>query len=142
MTIKELKKILEFNPESRMHWILPDKSFVPDHYHITEVGRVRKDFVDCGGTVRSATSCVLQVWVADDADHRLKTDKLSKIMAAAEEILESEDLPVEVEYEDGVVSQYPVAGVEITPSGPLFYLGSKHTCCLAPDKCGVGKGCC
>jgi len=97
MTIKELKKILESNPDSRMHWILPDKSFVPDHYHITEVGRVRKDFVDCGGTVRSAASCVLQVWVADDADHRLKTDKLSKIMASAEGILESEDLPVEVE---------------------------------------------
>ncbi|MEI7863404.1 MAG: DUF6428 family protein, partial [Planctomycetota bacterium] len=38
--------------------MLPDKSFVPAHFHITEVGRVQKDFIDCGGTVRSATTCL------------------------------------------------------------------------------------
>jgi hypothetical protein len=32
---------------------------VPTHYHITEVGKVQKDFIDCGGTVRSSTACVL-----------------------------------------------------------------------------------
>jgi hypothetical protein len=52
-------------------------------------------------------------------------------------------LPVEVEYEDTVVSQYPLAAAEPTPSGLLFHLGDKHTACLAPDKCGVGgTGCC
>ena len=43
MTTKEFKKILEENPDSHMHWMLPDKSFVPKHYHMTEVGNVRKD---------------------------------------------------------------------------------------------------
>ena len=52
-------------------------------------------------------------------------------------------LPVEVEYEEGTISQYPVAGVEVTPAGLLFYLRTKHTACLAPEKCGVdGGGCC
>lgn len=126
-----------------MHWMLPHGAFVPDHYHITEVGRVQKDFIDCGGTIRSRSSCLLQIWVADDKDHRLRTTKLATIMDIAGPLLQSEDLPVEVEHEDGTISQYPVAGVEVTPSGLLFHLGSKHTACLAPEKCGVdGGGCC
>ncbi len=143
MTVHEFRHALESHPGARMHWMLPDKSFVPAHYHITEVGKVRKDFIDCGGTVRSTTACVLQVWVANDVDHRLETTKLAAIMGVAAPLLESADLPVEVEYEAGVISQYPIGGVEVTPSGLLFYLGTKHTACLAPEKCKVGDtGCC
>ena len=52
MTVKEFRQAIDSNPDAKMHWMLPDKSFVPAHYHITEVGKVQKDFVDCGGTVR------------------------------------------------------------------------------------------
>lgn len=143
MTVKDFQSVLQANPGAPMHWMLPDKSFVPAHYHITEVGRLQKDFIDCGGTVRSLTSCLLQIWVANDTDHRLETTKLAAIMKVAAPLLKSDDLPVEVEYEEGVLSQYPVAGAEITPAGILFSLGTKHTACLAPDKCGVdGTGCC
>ncbi len=143
MTVKEFCAALAKHPGVKMHWMLPDQSFVPAHYHITEVGKVQKDFIDCGGTVRSATSCLLQVWVANDTDHRLETNTLASIMAVAEPLLGTDELPLEVEYEDGVISQYPVAGMEVTPSGLLFSLGTKHTACLAPEKCGVdGTGCC
>ena len=143
MNVKEFRAVLEANPGAKMHFMLPDSSFVPAHYHITEVGRVRKDFIDCGGTVRSLSSCLLQIWVATDVDHRLETTKLAKIMEIARPLLESDDLPVEVEYEDSAVAQYPLAGAEVTPSGILFTLGTKHTACLAPEKCGVGgEGCC
>jgi hypothetical protein len=143
MTVKEFCRAIDGHPGMKMHWMLPDNSFVPSHYHITEVGRVRKDFIDCGGTVRSTAACVLQVWVANDVDHRLETEKLASIMRVAGSLLESEDLPVEVEYEDAVISQYPIGGMEVTPSGLLFYLGTKHTACLAPEKCKVdGTNCC
>jgi hypothetical protein len=143
MTVSEFLAVLVANPGVKLHFMLPDQSFVPAHYHITEIGRVQKDFIDCGGTVRSLTSCMLQIWVATDIDHRLETTKLAKIMEIARPLLQSDDLPVEVEYEDAVVAQYPLAGAEVTPSGILFYLGSKHTACLAPEKCGVGgEGCC
>jgi hypothetical protein len=143
MTVKEFCRALESNPDVKMHWMLPNKSFVPAHYHITEVGKVQKDFIDCGGTVRSSTACVLQVWVANDEDHRLETTKLAGIMRVAGPLLQTDDLPMEVEYEQGVISQYPIGGMEVTPSGLLFYLGTKHTACLAPEKCGVdGTGCC
>lgn len=122
--------------------MLPDGRFVPGHFHVTEVGRVQKDFIDCGGTRRSTTSCVLQVWVADDTDHRLAAGKLAGIMEVAAPLLGSEELPVEVEYESGVVSQYPIGRAEATPSGLLFELRTKHTACLAPQKCGIDSGCC
>jgi len=143
MTVQEFCRALDSNPGATMHWMLPDNSFVPSHYHITEVGRVQKDFVDCGGTVRSTRACLLQIWVANDVDHRLETTKLASIMRIAGSLLQSDDLPMEVEYEQGVISQYPIGGLEVTPSGLLFYLGTKHTACLAPEKCGVdGTGCC
>ena len=143
MNVNDLHNLLAAHPGERMHFMLPDKSFVPAHFHITEIGRVRKDFIDCGGTVRSATTCLLQVWVAHDVDHRLETTKLAKIMEIAQPLLGSDQLPVEIEYEGEAISQYPLGGAESTPAGLLFYLGSKHTACLAPEKCGVGgTGCC
>jgi len=143
MNVTEFYNLLAAHPGEKMHFMLPDKSFVPAHFHITEVGRVQKDFIDCGGTVRSATTCLVQVWVAHDVDHRLETTKLAKIMEIAQPLLGSDQLPVEIEYEGEAISQYPLGGAESTPAGLLFYLGSKHTACLAPEKCGVGgTGCC
>lgn len=69
MTVRDLNVFLAAHPNMKMHWMLPDKSFVP--------------------------------------------------------------------------AQYPIGGMAVTPSGLLFYLGTKHTACLAPEKCKVGDaGCC
>jgi len=137
MTVGELLAILTRSPDAGLHMMLPSGEFVPAHFHVTEVGRVQKDFIDCGGTTRSASSCLLQVWVAADADHRLTTSKLAGILKLAAPLLKSDGLPVEVEYEREAVSQFPVAGAEETPAGVLLHLGNKHTDCLAPDRCGV-----
>jgi hypothetical protein len=52
MTLDTLLKVLSENPAAAIHMMLPDQSFVPAHFHVTEVGRVQKDFIDCGGTPR------------------------------------------------------------------------------------------
>lgn len=151
MTFESLLNVLLENPSAAIHIMLPDSAFVPAHFHITEVGRVRKDFIDCGGTVRSSVACVMQVWVATDIQHRLDTSRLTQILKIAAPLMESLDLPVEIEYEGAAISQYPVIAAEVTPSGILFHLGTKHTACLAPDRCGFspaetsccsGTGCC
>jgi hypothetical protein len=139
MTLDHFVAVLSENPAASLHLMLPDGSFVPAHFHVTEVGRVQKDFIDCGGTTRSTTACVLQVWVAQDSDHRLDTTKLAKIVRLAAPLLKATDLPVEVEYENGVVSQFPLTAAEVTPSGVLLHLGTKHTACLAMDRCGIGS---
>ncbi|HEY1186690.1 MAG TPA: DUF6428 family protein [Gemmata sp.] len=140
MNVAEFRAALLASPEAPLHLMLPDGDFVPAHFHVTEVGRVQKDFIDCGGTTRSAITCLLQVWVATDTAHRLTGAKLASILKIAAPLLGSDELAVEVEYERDAVSQFPVAAAEITPMGVLFHLGRKHTDCLAPDKCGVA-GC-
>ncbi len=142
-TVARLLDALTASGGAALHLMLPDGDFVPAHFHVTEVGRVRKDFIDCGGTVRSTESCLLQVWLdAGDTAHRLDSTKLAGILRLAGPLLGTIDLPVEVEYEDGRLSQYPLAAVESTPAGLLFHLGTKHTACLAPDRCGVGSSAC
>lgn len=138
MNLDTFTAVLTENPQAPLHLMLPDGSFVPAHFHVTEIGRVQKDFIDCGGTGRSTTACVFQVWVADDTDHRLDTTKLAKIVQFGTSLFPSMGVPVEVEYEQGSVTQYPVQQAEVTPSGVLLHLGSKHTACLAQDRCGVG----
>ena len=66
MTIAELKSTLNAHPDKKLRFVLPDKSAIPAHFHITVVGHVRKDFIDCGGTLRAVSSCVLQAWVAQN----------------------------------------------------------------------------
>lgn len=141
ITLKALKDILLENEYVHMQIMLPDGSFVPPHFHVTEIGKVKKDFVDCGGTLREVTSCLLQILVADDVDHRLTSTKLKIIFDHANKLFCSEDIIVEIEYEQEFISQFPIAEIEITPSGLLYVLGKKHTACLAPDKCGIGKCC-
>lgn len=136
MTLDELVNALSALPEQPLQIRLPDDSFVPAHFHVTEVGRVRKDFVDCGGTFRSSESCVLQVWVANDVDHRLHTTKLAQIIGKGLRLFESTAVPVEIEYDRGAISQYPLVNCEVTPDAVRLQLGSKHTACLAPELCG------
>lgn len=141
MNLKELIQVLLENPDKALHIMLPDGDHIPEHFHITEVGLVQKTFIDCGGTKRELKSCLLQAWVANDFDHRLQTSKLAEILNLALPMLGSDDLPVEFEYEQDYISQFPLVGIMTAPSGVLFSLGTKHTTCLAPDKCGV-SGCC
>lgn len=142
MKVSELAEFLE-RDDLPMHIMLPSGRFVEKHFHITEVGCVQKDFIDCGGTRREHVACVLQIWTANDVEHRLTTGKLAKIMKMADRVLGTDfgDYPVEFEYGEDVISQYVLAKIEPTPKGPLLTLGGKHTECLAPDKCGV-TGCC
>jgi len=140
MNVQKFNHLLANNLDVALYVMLPSGEFVPDHFHITEVGRVHKQFIDCGGTRRETISCALQVWVANDKDHRLNSAKLSKIMNVAAGLLDG-DMPVVIEYGGDTVSQYPLGDVEVTPKGLLLVLGAKPTECLAQDKCGV-QGCC
>jgi len=138
MNITELKEALEQNSAKTISFILPDKTVIPGHFHITEVGHVRKDFIDCGGTRRSTASCVLQAWIAaNDADHALSAGKLASILKLAGKILPSDELSVEVEFEAPYISQFPIDSVEARADAVVFRLTTKHTDCLAKEQCGL-----
>lgn len=136
MTISELQTLLEANREKQFRLMLPGQNPVPMSFHITEVGYVQKSFIDCGGATHSVQTCVLQAWEGPDADHRLNAGKLHDIMQLAGKVLPADtDLDVEFEYEDTVISQYPVQNVVVSDDTVVLELTTKHTDCLAKELC-------
>jgi hypothetical protein len=135
MKLPELKTVLAQNPAARVRFQLPNGEFVPAHAHVTEVARIDKRFIDCGGTLRTDTLCRLQTWFADDVDHRLTADKLLKILTKAESVLLTDDLDVDVEHEVGFITQFPLCTVEAADGEIILRLTERHTACLAMDKC-------
>jgi hypothetical protein len=106
--------------------------FVPEHFHVTEVGLVTRHFIDCGGIERIEKIVNFQLWNANDLDHRLKPAKLANIIRLSEEKLGIGDLEVEVEYQSDTIGKYTLA-----TEGPDFVLVPTQTACLAQDQCGV-----
>ena len=135
--VKRLKAVLGENPGKSVQLVLPGGEAVPQHFHVTEIGGVRKDFIDCGGTQRVNSTCLIQCWVATDVDHRIGTEKVLKIVEMGAKVLVGDFLPVEIEYEEGVISQYPLDELEVTDEAVVFRLTTKHTDCLAKEKCGI-----
>lgn len=137
MILSELKSLLADHSERYFRLSLPDGAAVPVSFHITEVGRVHKSFLDCGGTLRERTTCQLQVWVGEDYEHRIETRKMAGILEKGKSLLPDESVPVEIEYEDRVISQYTIESHELTDDAVILKLAHKHTECLAPELCGL-----
>ncbi len=130
MKLSEIKKHL--STAESVNFELQNGTFVPENFHVTEVGVVTKHFIDCGGTVRNEKVANFQLWNANDFEHRLKPAKLLNIIKLSEEKLGMEDLEIEVEYQSDTIGKY---GLDF--SGENFLLTTKQTDCLAKDNCGV-----
>lgn len=111
---------------------LPNGSLVPSHFHVTEVGKITKHFIDCGGTVRNEEVINFQLWNANDYDHRLHPEKLLNIIELSEKVLDLKDQDIEVEYQGDTIQKF---GLNF--DGKQFQLTTKATDCLAKDNCGI-----
>ena len=130
MKLSEIKNTLK--TAEAVNFELPNGGFVPESFHVTEVGMITKNFIDCGGTVRSEKVANFQLWNANDYDHRLKPEKLLNIIALSEKILGIEDVEIEVEYQSDTIGKYGLGF-----NGKNFVLLAKQTACLASDACGI-----
>lgn len=130
MKLSEIKQYLA--TVTAVLFKLPDGTYVPEHFHITEVGAVMKHFIDCGGTQRIEKAISFQLWDANDYDHRLKPQKLLNIIRLSEKQLGIGDGEVEVEYQKDTIGKY---GLDF--DGKDFLLTAKKTACLAKDACGI-----
>lgn len=148
MTVSSLRTTLAAAGALPITVIWPDGEPIEAHFHVTEVGRVQRDFVDCGGAVRQVVTCLLQSWVGDDVDHRITCNKLLKAFVHAEPILRGEDLPVEFEYDACNVVQLKVLSAVAERDRLVIRLGKKQTDCLAKELCvpssrgAATAGCC
>ena len=130
MKLSEIKEIL--SALDNVEFQLEEGTFVPEHFHVTEVGTVTKHFIDCGGIIRSEKVVNFQLWNADDFNHRLKPAKLLHIIQLSEEKLGIEDDEIEVEYQNTTIGKY-----DLEFNGKTFVLKNKTTACLAQDACGI-----
>ena len=123
---------------------------IPSHVHITELGNAVRNYVDCGGKVRTEHHIRFQLWVAEDTDHRLSPQKFLDIIEKTSQLIELYDAELEVEYQQGSIGKF---GLDF--DGKAFVLTQMHTDCLAKETCGVaepeaehntgctpGSGCC
>lgn len=131
MKLSEVKQSL--GQLSAVTFKLPDGSYVPQHFHVTEVGLVTKHFIDCGGVERKETAVNFQLWEAGDYDHRLAPQKFLRILDISKKVLgDAEELNIEVEYQQSTIGKF---GLEF--DGKDFILTNKQTDCLAKDACGI-----
>ena len=95
--------------------------------------------------------CLIQVWVANDTEHRVDSSRLVKILDHGKPVLPSESLPVEVEYNNPGLTHMLLEQVDVREAGVFLVLAHKQTDCLAKDVCGItaendcctpGSGCC
>ena len=130
MKLSEIKNILP--TLDNVEFQLENGTFVPEHFHVTEVGQIIKNFIDCGGTIRTEKVVNFQLWNADDFEHRLKPNKLLNIIQLSEEKLGMEDGEIEVEFQSETIGKY-----DLEFNGKHFILKNKQTACLAQDACGI-----
>nr|WP_315214707.1 DUF6428 family protein [uncultured Flavobacterium sp.] len=130
MKLSQIKSILK--TAEAVNFTLPNGTSVPEHFHVTEVGLITKNFIDCGGTVRKETVVNFQLWDANDFEHRLKPQKLLNIIELSEKVLGIGDFEIEVEYQDKTIGKY-----DLDFDGNDFVLLNKKTACLAQDQCGI-----
>ena len=99
---------------------------------MTEIGKVEKEYIDCGGTMRTSSKINFQLWYSSDTDHQLFAEKLKSIIELSEQKLKLNDVEIEVEYQSETIGRYALDFKD-----GVFQLLSTMTDCLAPDKCGV-----
>ena len=130
MILSQIKSIL--SEVNTISFQLPNGELVPNHFHVTEVGKIKKNFIDCGGTVRNEEVINFQLWDANDYDHRLHPEKLLHIINLSEKVLELQNSEIEVEYQGETIQKF---GLDF--DGEKFLLTTKYTDCLAKDNCGI-----
>ena len=130
MKLSEIKNILP-NLENVV-FELENGARVPKHFHVTEVGMITKNFIDCGGTVRDEKVVNFQLWSSVDVLHRLAPSKLLDIIKLSEDKLGIEDFEIEVEYQSDTIGKY---GLDYKEG--RFILTNKKTDCLAKENCGI-----
>lgn len=128
MKLSELKLSLE-NLKT-VDFQLPNGELIPSHFHLTEVGKISKEFIDCGGTLRIEEVINLQLWEANDYDHRLLPEKFINIVQLSEKTLNLQNLNIEVEYQSESIQKF---GLDF--NGEIFLLTTKQTDCLAKSEC-------
>ncbi len=130
MRLSELKNLL--TAMESITFRLENGSYIPPHFHVTEIGVITRNYIDCGGIIRFEKSVNFQLWYSNDYLHRLKPAKLMQIIGKFEQQFYGEDAEIEAEYQGETIGKY-----RLDFDGVNFLFLNKKTTCLALDNCGI-----
>ena len=130
MKLSQFKSQLE-NSE-QFSFQLPNGLLIPAHFHITEMGLMTKNFIDCGISIHNESKVTFQLWFANDFEHRLTATNALKIIEMSQKIIGTDDFEIEVEYQ----MQETIGKFGLDFANGNFQLTKKETTCLAQDSCG------
>ena len=129
-----LKRFIETLSEiNSINFQTPNGKLIPPHFHITEIGKKTKTFIDCGNVLRSDSYVTFQLWHANDFDHRLLPQKLIHIIENSSALQIDETMEIEVEFQTDLT----IGLFSLEIANGIFKLLSKETNCLAKDHCGI-----
>jgi hypothetical protein len=131
MNLNEFKQAL--TGLDSLQFLKPDGTPVPIHIHVTEIGKLEKHFMDCGGKERKELAINVQLWEGADYWHRFLPSKLLNILNAAEQKLSLPNATVQVEFNEN--ETIGIYGVKF--KNGAFQLIKKPTKCLALETCCV-----
>jgi len=131
MTLKTFKEKL--SEIQQIQFMTPNGKWIAPHFHITEIGKKTKTFLDCGNVLRSESFVTFQLWHANDFDHRLLPQKLIHIIEISSALQIDETMEIEVEFQTDLT----IGLFSLEIANGIFKLLSKETNCLAKDHCGI-----
>lgn len=137
MTInyQKFNQVLSDNSDKLVEYYLPNGQKIHGHYHITDIGSVTANFIDCGGQVRSEQHVQIQLWLGADLDHTLTAQKSQSIFKRSQAVLnlldDLENSAVLIEYKTDLVALYQLGKADVTADRVKFYLQDRTTQCLA-----------
>ena len=125
MSLEELNRLLTQNENKALHLMLPDSGQPPVAFHVTDAGTLSRSLMDCAGHFHRAQACLLQAVQGTEEEHRLAAHKLRCTLQRAAPVAlptEANHYDVEIEYEQGTVSHYPVERCTVEPEALIFHL--------------------
>ena len=131
MTLKTFKEKL--SEIQQIQFMTPNGKWIAPHFHITEIGKKTKTFLDCGNELRNESFITFQLWHANDFDHRLLPQKLIHIIENSSALQIDETMEIEVEFQTDLT----IGLFSLEFANSIFKLLSKETNCLAKDHCGI-----
>ncbi len=131
MLLRDIKQFLDRQADKPVFLRLPTGDPTPFAFHIIEVGHMRGTFMDGDGQTRETHACRLRVRVGGRRKHWLDAAEMLAVLRMASEIFPGEDLPVEFQFENDVLTQYAVAEIEGWEEILLFRMAEEYSACDA-----------
>ena len=131
MKISEFKNIIQ--SLKYIVFELPGGKRVPPHYHITEIGIIRKIYIDCGGDLRVENLINMQLWYSNDINHKIETTKILKIIQNSEKLLKFQDEEIQIEYQQDTICKFNLE----FKGDSTFKLIKTFTDCIDKESCNI-----